>query len=135
MSGGLRYASVDQLPPQWRDAAAKQLGHAARREHHGKKRSKYGAQRVLVDGIWFDSKREARHYALLKHMQLAGEIKRFHRQVIFDLEGGVIYKCDFQVVLNDDSIEYRDAKGVKTKEFAIKRRMVRGRYGVEIILV
>jgi hypothetical protein len=132
MNGGIRYASVDHLPERWRESARRQLGEPKRPD---RKRSKYGAERINVDGIVFDSKREARHYALLKHMQTAGEIKRFHRQVQFDLEGGVRYICDFMVVHNDDRIEYRDAKGVKTKEFSIKRRMVRGRYGVEIVLV
>lgn len=133
MSGGIRFASVEMLPEKWRTQARRQLGHVEKRD--APKRSKYGAKRITVDGILFDSKREARRYALLKHMQSAGEIKRFHRQVIFDLEGGVIYRCDFLVVHNDDRLEYVDAKGIKTKEFRIKQRMVKGRYGVEISLV
>lgn len=133
MSGWIRFASVEMLPEKWRTQARRQLGHVEKRD--APKRSKYGAKRITVDGILFDSKREARRYALLKHMQSAGEIKRFHRQVIFDLEGGIRYVCDFMVVHNDDSIVYEDPKGFRTKEFRMKQRMVRARYGVEIVLV
>jgi hypothetical protein len=130
----LRFASLDVLPPNLRAQAQRQLGMPSAREPKTK-RSKYGAKRVNCDGILFDSKREARYYEGLKARVAAGEIKRFHRQVSFDLEGGVIYRCDFLVIHNDDRIEYVDAKGVRTKEFNMKRRMVRARHGVEIVLV
>jgi hypothetical protein len=137
MPANWRYPSVEALPAHWQEQARRQLGMRAREAETAKpqRKSKYGAKRVTVDGIAFDSKRESRRYELLKAMQAAGEIKRFHRQVTFDLEGGVIYICDFQVFHLDDSVVYEDSKGVRTKEFNMKRRMVRARYGVEIILV
>jgi hypothetical protein len=134
----LRVGNVELLPPAYRDQARAKLGVPTAREPETKpkaKRSKYGATRVNVDGILFDSKREARRYERLKLLLAAGEIKRFHRQPIFDLEGGVIYRADFLVVHNDDRVVYEDAKGVATKEYRMKRRMVRARYGVEIVEV
>jgi hypothetical protein len=131
----LRVASIDLLPARYRDSAMRQLGMRSREPETAKRTSKYGAKRMTVDGIGFDSKRESRRYLTLKDMQANGEIKRFHRQVKFDLEGGVIYICDFQVFHLDDTVVYEDSKGVRTKEFNMKRRMVRARYGVEIVLV
>lgn len=129
MSGAARYASIDLMPQHLRQQVLAKIGTAP-----VKKRSKYGAEPVLVDAIRFDSKREAAYYAKLKLRQLAGEIERFHRQVVFDLGGGIQYRCDFQVI-STDGVEYIDVKGVKTKEFNLKRKLVRARYGVEIILV
>lgn len=135
----LRLASIDLLPPAHRESARRQLGIASPREPATatpkKRRSKYGAESVVVDGIRFDSKRESKRYLLLKDRMARGEITRFHRQVRFDLEGGVLYICDFLVFHNDGSVVYEDSKGVRTKEFNMKRRMVRARYGVEIELV
>lgn len=135
MAGSLRYQSLDALPVRWQEAARRQLGTSAPRESESKRKSKYGSKRITVDGILFDSKREARRYELLKQMHKAGEIQGFHRQVQFDLEGGVIYRCDFLIHHLDGSYVFEDVKGVRTKEFNMKRRMVRARYGVEIVLV
>jgi hypothetical protein len=118
-----------------REQALRQLGIAGGTKEKEKRRSKYGAKRILYDGLYFDSKREARRYAYHKLRMGAGEIKCFHRQVIFDLPGNVKYICDFLVRTNDDEWIYEDSKGVRTKEFRIKQRQVKAIYGVEIVLV
>lgn len=132
----LRFANLDAMPPHMRAMVERQQARpsmAAPRET--KRRSKFGARPTHVDGIRFDSKREARYYAQLKLRQAAGEVVRFHRQVPLDLEGGVVYRCDFLVFYADGRVQYEDAKGVETKEFRMKRRMVRARYALEIIIV
>lgn len=48
-------------------------------------RSKYGAKKVLVDGIVFDSKKEARRYMDLTQLYRAGQIVNLQRQVKFVL--------------------------------------------------
>lgn len=50
----------------------------------GKKRSKYGNRRTVVDGISFDSAKEAAQYTQLKWLANQGECW-FIRQPIFDL--------------------------------------------------
>lgn len=40
-----------------------------------KKRNKYGAKRVQIDGIWFDSLREGERYGELKLLEKAGAIR------------------------------------------------------------
>lgn len=55
---------------------------------HGRKpkgRSKYGATKVVVDGITFDSQKEAGRYQELKLMERAGLIRDLQRQVHFQL--------------------------------------------------
>lgn len=97
-----------------------------------KRRQKYNAQKTQVDGINFDSKKEATYYYTLKLRKQAGEILWFVRQVPFDLPGGITYRLDFLVVANDGSIDLIDVKGVKTKEYIIKKKQVEALYGVEI---
>lgn len=48
-------------------------------------RSKYGARKTVVDGITFDSKREAERYSELKLLERAGKIEGLRRQVSFEL--------------------------------------------------
>lgn len=47
--------------------------------------SKYRNKKVLVDGVAFDSKKEAKRYRELKLMEDAGMISRLERQVEFVL--------------------------------------------------
>ena len=51
------------------------------------KRAKYGAEPTIVDGIRFDSKREAARWRDLYLMQAAGEISDLARQVRYPLRG------------------------------------------------
>ena len=50
-----------------------------------KHKSKYGAKKVEIDGIIFDSKKEGRRYQELKMLQKAGEISNLQRQVKYIL--------------------------------------------------
>jgi Protein of unknown function (DUF1064) len=131
----LRFPTAGCMPPSVRAAFERQYGvpqaQASPREQKPR-RGKYNAERVVVDGIKFDSKHEAEIYVRLKLLQLAGEVKHFNRQVIFDLPGKTEYRLDFLVVYPGGRIEYWDAKGVETPMFRLKRRQVREIHGVEI---
>lgn len=48
-------------------------------------RNKYRAKRTTVDGITFDSKKEANRWQELKLLERAGEISELRRQVAFPL--------------------------------------------------
>jgi len=98
------------------------------------KKGKYGAHAVVVDGIRFDSKREARYYEALKLRVAAGEVLFFLRQVPFHLPGGTKLVVDFEIHEADGRVRYVDTKGVQTKEFRIKKREVEHHYPVEIEL-
>ena len=45
-------------------------------------RNKYGNKKTVVDGITFDSRKEAKRYQELKLLEKAGEIKDLRRQVV-----------------------------------------------------
>lgn len=48
-------------------------------------RSKYGAKKVTIDGVTFDSKKEARRFNDLTQLARAGQIVNLRRQVKFVL--------------------------------------------------
>jgi len=97
-----------------------------------KRKSKYNAERVEIDGIKFASKHEAEDYVKFKQLQAAGKILYFLMQVPFLLPGGIKYLCDFQIFWSDGRIEYFDSKGFKTDVFIIKKKQVEALYPVKI---
>jgi hypothetical protein len=91
-------------------------------------RHKFHAKACDLDGIRFDSKREAAYYRQLKLRVAAGEVVTFLRQTTFHLPGGVRYVCDFQVFLASGEVQFVDTKGVQTESFKAKKRMVEELY-------
>jgi hypothetical protein len=98
------------------------------------KPNKYNNSPTTVDGIRFDSKKEARYYEQLKIRVSTGEVSYFLRQVAIYLPGGTRYVVDFQehFVDPDRAIEYVDVKGRKTEAFLIKKREVEHHYPIKI---
>ena len=102
-----------------------------------KGRSKYHAQPTVVDGLRFDSKREAARWRELVLLERAGVIKGLRRQVPFVLidksEHGraVTYYADFTYMENGQEV-VEDVKGVKTDVYKIKKRLMAERYGIII---
>lgn len=97
----------------------------------GKKRSKYGNRKTKIDGVVYDSAREAKRHSELALMQKAGEICGWAEQVTFLLPGGVKYRADFVVLNNDGTWAVEDAKGMRTKEYVLKKRLMAA-MGIEI---
>ena len=103
--------------------------------------SKYHAHKVTVDGITFDSKKEARRWSELKLMESAGIITNLQRQVTFQLlpsqkgegrtERPANYVADFVYQENGQTV-VEDTKGMKTKEYIIKRKLMRFIHGITI---
>ena len=101
---------------------------------------KYRNKKIVLDGITFDSKKEANRYAELKLMERAGEIKNLDVHVPFvliptqrDEQGRVVeldvkYYADF--IYNDKAgkLICEDVKGYKKGSayaiFAIKRKLM-----------
>lgn len=104
-------------------------------------RSKYHAKKTVVDGITFDSKREADRYLVLKGMEEDGTIEDLRRQVryelvpAFDVDGRhyrpVCYVADF--VYREDGREVvEDVKGMRTDVYRLKSKLFARRYGMSI---
>lgn len=101
-------------------------------QQQGSKRSKYGAKKTKIDGITFDSQKEAEFYSDLKFRTMAGEIAGFCLQPIFILAPELKYKADFIVFNNDGSFEIIDVKGFKTKEYKVKKKVFEDKYRLKI---
>lgn len=89
------------------------------------KASKYRNVPTEIDGIRFDSKREASRWCELKLLLTAGAIRNLERQVRFRLTADIVYVADF--VYWDDGTEQQvieDSKGVRTKEYRLKKRLM-----------
>ncbi len=95
-------------------------------------RHKFNAKRTDVDGINFDSKKEAKYYSELKLRVRAGEVIFFLRQTPFDLLGGVKYRVDFQEFWKDGTVHFIDVKGHRTPEYIMKKKMVEAAYPIII---
>ena len=98
-----------------------------------KRKSKYNNQKTIVDGIKFDSKKEAEYYCQLKLLKQAGEIKDYRLQPRYELQPAfeknskkyraITYIADFAIINNDGTTEVVDIKGVETQVFKIKKKI------------
>ena len=103
--------------------------------------SKYHAKKATVDGITFDSRKEAGRYLTLKAMEEKGLIENLRRQVryelvpAFDVDGRhyrpVFYVADF-VYVEEAQTVVEDVKGMKTDVYRLKRKLFARRYGMNI---
>lgn len=121
--------------------------------------SKYKAQKCMMFGIKFDSKHEAERYAILQDMQKKGEISNLTLQVPYELipeqreksteiyksgpnkgklkpgkliERPLSYIADFVYRDKDGNLVVEDAKGMRTKEYIIKRKLMLYKNGIRI---
>lgn len=102
---------------------------------------KYHNKKTEVDGILFDSKKEASRYIVLKMMEETGEIRDLRRQVKYELipkqrldgrmHRAVNYIADF-VYIKDGKIVVEDVKGYRTETYKLKRRLMLWKNGIEI---
>lgn len=98
-------------------------------------RHKFGAKPTLKDDIRFDSKLESRYYDKLKLFQKCGELLFFLRQVPLHLPGNTKYVVDFVEFWADGEVKFTDVKGVETKEFILKKKIVEELYPITINVV
>ena len=91
---------------------------------HPPRKSKYGAIKTTVDGITFDSKKEARRYLELKQAERAGDIEELELQPKFHL-----------IVNNVNVGKYvvEDCKGMKTPVYRLKAKLLKAIYGITIL--
>ena len=101
--------------------------------------AKYHSKKTVVDGIEFDSKKEATRYTELKLLVRAGKIKNLVLQPEYELipkfkKNGktyrkTIYRADFSYFdIEMGKTITEDVKGFKTKEYALKKKMFEHRY-------
>lgn len=106
--------------------------------------NKYGNRKTMIDGITFDSAKEAQRWAELKLLERAGQIFELQRQVPFVLvpkqerdgkviERPVVYRADFVYTENGkEVVEDVKSTATKTKEYILKRKLMLWEYGIQI---
>ena len=117
------------------------------------KPSKYRNKKIERDGEVFDSLKEYRRYCELLLLERAGAITGLMRQVPFELipaqresptigkrggikqgkviERAVVYYADF-TYHKDGKLVVEDTKGIRTKEYILKRKMMLFFTGIRI---
>ena len=122
--------------------------------------NKYGNKKVIIDGEVFDSKREAYRWRDLKFLESCGAISSLRRQVVYELipvqrekstkvykkgrkkgqpregkiiEKAVTYIADFVYTDSATGREVvEDAKGMRTRDYIIKRKLMLYIHGIKI---
>lgn len=109
---------------------------------------KYHSKKTIVDGITFDSRKEANRWMELKLLERAGEISHLKRQVKYELipaqkdydweskkdkvvERACTYIADFVYEEKGETI-VEDTKGFKTPDYIIKRKLMLYVHGIRI---
>lgn len=128
----------------------KKQGKDAQRAGKRDRSHKYNAQKIVVDGITFDSIKEGRRYSQLKLLERADEIRNLKLQVKIPLFSGGKpllgkngrqrhYVADFEyeereVHTNNWQYVIEDTKGYDTPMSRFKRQMVEAYTGLDIRL-
>jgi hypothetical protein len=109
---------------------------------------KYRNKKTVVDGVTFDSKREAARWSELLLLQRAGQISNLQRQVPIVLAAGVKFEgearakpalrliVDFSYTeAGRDVLEDVKSPATITTAFQIKRHLLKALHGREVRLV
>lgn len=120
--------------------------------------TKYNAQKVVYDGITFDSKREAKRYQVLKFLERSGEISNLRLQVEYELipnqykteerygkngrrlkdkqvllERKCCYIADFVYTDNrTGKTVVEDCKGMRVEPYQVKKKLMLWVHGIII---
>lgn len=116
--------------------------------------NKYKSHKTSVNGANFDSKKEYNRYIELTLLSRSGAIKGLKRQVKFELipaqygpdiisprgkvkkgkliERAVSYIADFVYTDENGKTVVEDCKGVRTKDYIIKRKLLLYMHGIRI---
>lgn len=123
----------------------------------GYMKSKYHSRKITRDGMVFDSVKEYRRFCELSLLERAGAIRNLKRQVKYVLipaqraftneidkkgnfrkgkllERECAYIADF-VYEQNGKIVVEDVKGVRTKDYILKRKMMLFFHGIRIVEV
>ena len=107
--------------------------------------NKFNAEKIIIHGIIFDSKKEGLYY--LKLLMLKKAKKENERVINIALQPRYdivinrkkigFYKADFKVTYADKHTEVIDVKGLKKGSayqlFRLKKKLVEALYNIEII--
>ncbi|MBH0311276.1 DUF1064 domain-containing protein [Alcaligenes nematophilus] len=105
---------------------------------------KYGNRKTVIDGHTFDSKREAARYGVLKLLERTGTITDLELQPRFELipkqrrddgrpERACEYVADFRYTdTRTGQTVIEDAKGMRTRDYIVKRKLMLQVHGISV---
>lgn len=99
---------------------------------------RFNSRKVLVDGQWFDSKKEAQYYLDLMLQVKAGTLRSVERQPAFALEVNGVkvaprpYRADFRVVESDGTVRILDVKGYDEPYCKLRRKLAEAIHGIVV---
>lgn len=127
-------AVLKKTPGRTSEAAIANLATSPNR-----RRNKFGAVKTTVDGLVFDSKKEARRYAELRIAERAGEITRLETQRVFNLSVNGQHVCDyvadFVYVAGLAVTVVEDVKSEATRKnraYRIKVKLMKAIHGITV---
>lgn len=103
---------------------------------------KYHNKKTIVDGQLFDSKKEAQRWRELAILESCGVIEGLKRQTEYLLipsqkgqtrtERPVKYVADFEYIDGNGEKIVEDAKGLRTRDYVLKRKLMLFIHGIEV---
>jgi hypothetical protein len=96
--------------------------------------NKFHAEKIVIDDIKFDSKRESEYYLLFKSMLQHKQLIKLELQPKFTLQPGFVnkagkrvkpitYKADFLLTFPGGRQKVVEVKGVRTRDYQLRRKM------------
>lgn len=98
--------------------------------------NKYHNKKTVVDGITFDSKREATRYGALKMLERVKRISNLRTQVKYPLIVNEIKVCDYVadfVYEEAGRTIVEDVKGMRTRIYSVKKKLMKAVLGISIL--
>ena len=125
--------NLEDLPPAYQAQALKKYkGLVPGRQ---KKANKYNARKTWRRGLCFDSVKEANFFDMLRLRHRAGQIAGylFHGKIVLAEGAGqdkraLTYEPDFIILHPDGHYEIVDTKGMETRQFKDKMKILREKY-------
>jgi hypothetical protein len=96
-----------------------------------KKKNKYRARRVRIDGFWFDSHIEGARYCVLKTLERQGIVQKLELHRRYKLTEKHSYVSDFEYEENGQHVT-EDSKGFRTSTYKLKAQLMKEKHGITI---
>lgn len=108
--------------------------------------NKFFNKKVIVEGIKFDSTKEANTYLKLKDLEKKGKIKDLELQKEYVLQESfkinnktrrkIIYRADFSYISTEDNklhvVDIKSPYTAKDKVYRIKKKLFENKYNMEL---
>jgi Protein of unknown function (DUF1064) len=99
--------------------------------------SKYHNRKTTYQDIQFDSRKEAARYVELQLLERAGDICDIELQPRYDIAVNGMHICFYRADFRYKEVAtgllvVEDVKGFRTKDYIIKKKLMKALYGIEV---